>query len=76
MLEQKIVNKLLGIFEYLTGYIAQISSDHAYVHKGLAYTAIIKTGSISAAYDIAFTTPATADNKYIHWRPVGMDFLH
>lgn len=58
--------------EELTGYLAQISSDHSYVHKGLAYTAIVETGSISAAYDIAFTTPSLASGKYIHWRPIGI----
>jgi hypothetical protein len=58
--------------EGLTKYAATISSDHAYVHRGLAFTAIINTGSISAAYDIAFTTPEAADGKYIHWRPIGI----
>lgn len=58
--------------ERLTGYLAQISSDHAYVHKGWAYTAVIDIGSISAAYNIAFTTPTVASDKFIHWRPVGM----
>jgi len=58
--------------EGLTNYCANISSDHAYVHKGLAFTAIINTGSISAAYDIAFKTPAESEGKYIHWRPVGI----
>ena len=54
-----------GFREKLTGYLAYISSDHAYVHQGLAYTAIINSGSISAAYDIAFTTPTAADGKFI-----------
>lgn len=58
--------------EALTGYQGTIGSDHAYVHAGLAYTAIINTGSISAAYDIAFTTPTTEDLAYIHWRPIGI----
>jgi hypothetical protein len=58
--------------EGLTHYAATISSDHSYVHKGLAFTAIINTGSISAAYDIAFTTPSENVGKYIHWRPIGI----
>lgn len=58
--------------EALTNYQTVISSDHAYIHKCLAYTAIIDTGSISSAYNIAFTTPSIADAKYIHWRPVGI----
>ncbi len=58
--------------EGLTKYQAVISSDHAYVHKGIAFTSIINTGSISAAYDIAFTTPSEASGKFIHWRPIGI----
>lgn len=69
---QLLVNKLIGVFESLTGYIANISSDHAYIHKGWAFTSLINTGSISAPYDIAFTTPITEDGKYIHWRPLGI----
>ena len=57
--------------EALTGYMGVVSSDHAYIHKGLAYTAIINTGSISAAYDIAFTTPDEASGIFVHWRPIG-----
>lgn len=59
-----------GFREGLTGYAATISSDHAYIHQGKAYTAIIGTGSISAPYYIGFRTPAT--DKYIHWRPIGL----
>lgn len=58
--------------EPLTGFLSEISSDHAYIHKGIAFTAIINTGSIDAAYDIAFTTPAEGTGKYIHWRPTGI----
>ena len=59
--------------EDLTGYTAVIDSDHAYIHDGIAFTAIINTGAISAAYDIAFTTPDSNSGKYIHWRPIGID---
>lgn len=65
-------NKLLGGFEALTDYFGVIDSDHAYIHDGLAFTSIINTGSISAAYDIAFKTPTVASDKYIHWRPIGI----
>jgi len=58
--------------EELTGYIGTIDLDHAYIHDGIAFTSIIDTGSISAAYDIAFTTPTVASGKYIHWRPTGI----
>ena len=58
--------------EHLTGFQASISSDHAYIHDGKAFTAIINAGSISAAYDIAFTTPTVASGKFVHWRPIGI----
>jgi len=60
-----------GMVEGLTKFMAVISSDHAYIHDGIAYTAIVDSGSISAAYDIAFTTPTVASGKFIHWRPIG-----
>jgi len=55
--------------EGLTKYKGIISSDHAYIHQGKAFTAIINTGSIDAAYDIGFHTPTLNDGKFIHWRP-------
>lgn len=67
-----VVPKLNNAVERFTGYIGAIGSDHAYVHLGKAFTAIINTGSISAAYDIAFTTPTVASGKYLHWRPIGI----
>lgn len=60
-----------GQCDDFTGYQAFVGSDHAYIHKGIAFTAIIDTGSISAAYYIAFTTPSVASGKEIHWRPIG-----
>ena len=68
-----MVNPLMNrASESLTGFLGVIDSDHAYVHLGIAYKAIINTGSISAAYDIGFTTPKVADGKFIHWRPIGI----
>ena len=67
-LQQLIINAL----EHLTGFFAVIDSDHAYIHDGIAFTAVIDCGSISAAYDIAFTTPTVASGKYVHWRPIGI----
>lgn len=67
-----VIPKLNNAIEDFTGYLGVISSDHAYVHQGKAFTAIINTGSISAAYDIAFTTPTAASGKYVHWRPIGI----
>jgi len=68
MSESKTTAILSEMQEGLTGFIGQINSDHAYIHDGIGYEAIINTGSISAAYDIAFTTPAIEDGV-IHWRP-------
>jgi len=59
--------------EGLTKYTGVIDSDHAYIHDAIAFTSIITTGSISAAYDVAFTTPSESSGKYIHWRPIGVD---
>ena len=59
-------------FEKFTGFLTEISSDHNYIHQGLGLTAIINTGSISVAYDIAFKTPTVASGKYVHWRPAGI----
>lgn len=70
MLQNKLANILQGWKEGLTGYIAQMSSDHAYIHKGFSQTAIINTGSISSAYYIGFTTPSVASGKFVHWRPI------
>jgi hypothetical protein len=58
--------------EPFTGFKTTISSDHAYIHKGIAFTAIIEVTGVSAAYDIAFTTPTVASEKFIHWRPIGI----
>ena len=72
MVARKKYDALSRANEDLTGYWGTIDSDHAYIHKGIAYKAIINTGSISAAYDIGFTTPTVASGKYIHWRPIGI----
>jgi len=58
--------------ECLTGYKGVITSDHAYIHDGKAFTAILSTGSISAVYRVGFTTPSVASGKFIHWRPLAI----
>jgi hypothetical protein len=58
--------------EGLTGFQASISSDHAYIHDGIAFTAIIEVTDVASAYDIAFTTPSVSSGKFIHWRPIGI----
>ena len=55
--------------DQFTGFDIGITGDHAYIHQGRAFTGIIETGSISSAYNISFTTPAT---KYVHYRPIGI----
>ena len=71
MAQTNFINRTLDqMQESLTGYIGVIDSDHAYIHASLAYTSLINTGSISAAYRIGFTTPTVASGKEIHWRPI------
>ena len=58
--------------EKLTGYQGSISSDHAYIHKGIAFTAFIDIGTISSVTRIGFKTPSVASGEYVHWRPLGI----
>jgi len=58
--------------DYFTNNLTTISTDHSYIHQGIAFTSVIQTGSISAAYDICFTTPDLNSNIYIHYRPIGL----
>lgn len=63
-------SEILNAFqEPVTKYVGQIDTDHAYIHAGLAYKAIIDLGSISGATNIGFKTPSASNGKYIHWRP-------
>jgi hypothetical protein len=70
--QERIGEILEASQEDLTGYTGIISSDHAYIHDGIAFTAIIEVTGVSAAYDIAFTTPTVVSGKFIHWRPTGI----
>jgi hypothetical protein len=58
--------------EGLTGYLGVIQSDHAYIHDGIGYAALITSASIAAGadYKIQFTTPGENSGKFIHFRPV------
>ena len=58
--------------ENLTKYVGVINSDHAYIHKGIGFAAVIDVGTISGAYNISFKTPSVASGKFIHWRPIGI----
>ena len=55
--------------ELTTGYLAQITSDHSYIHRGWAFTGIgtVNTGS---TYRIGFKTPTEASGLFVHWRPI------
>lgn len=72
MSEPRTTQILENFSEDLTGYAGVISTDHAYIHDGIAFTAILSTGSISSAYRIGFTTPTVASGKFIHWRPLAI----
>jgi hypothetical protein len=68
------LSRLLSIAEdeneYLTKFKATISSDHAYIHKGIGFSFLGNSGSLAAgaAYSVSFKTPP---NKTIHLRPTG-----
>ena len=52
-----------------TGFGIDISGDHAYIHKGQAFSAMGQTSLAAAAvYSLTLTTPA-ASVGYIHLRP-------
>ena len=63
---QVMTNAFTGSIEEFTQFQTVIQSDHAYIHRGYAQTAIIDLGSISAATYIGFTTPTTASGSYVH----------
>lgn len=67
-----VVRHNLDQSDKFTGYPVGINGDHAYIHKGLAFSLSGTTGSLAAAatYSISFTTPASG--KYVHWRPSGI----
>jgi hypothetical protein len=71
MLTNKLRSILIGMQEGLTGYMAVIQSDHAYVHASLSYTIALDAGTISSAYYVALETPTVASGKEIHFRPTG-----
>lgn len=68
----KLVQTATQEQEGLTKYKGVITSDHAYIHQGKGFTAVINVGTISAAYKIGFTTPTAAVNRHIHWRPASI----
>lgn len=79
------IERLTELQEYstdgLTKFNISMESDHAYIHKGKAFTVAGITGSISAGgtYKFRFKTPnpndpnVIEDRKYIHWRPARID---
>ena len=70
MPESNVITQAFSNFmERFTQFVGVIQSDHAYIHDGIGFSGLIETGSISAAYYIAFTTPAASTGKYVHLRP-------
>jgi hypothetical protein len=61
---------ILGRGEPLTGFLSTISSDHSYIHSGIAFTYNKTTASLAAAAleKFGFTTPAK-EKGYVHFRP-------
>lgn len=57
-----------GQTDDLTGYQINLSSDHAYIHKGLGFTLSAESPSVAAAatYAVALQIP---DGIYVHIRP-------
>ncbi len=57
--------------EGLTKYCGVITSDHAYIHKGIGYTYDYTASSVAAGsgVKIGFSTPNLTPGKYLHWRP-------
>lgn len=54
-----------------TRFNVSISGDHAYIHKGYAFTYPEVFSLVgNATVDFMFTTPAAAAGKYIHFRPI------
>lgn len=52
-----------------TGFDIAISGDHAYIHKGLAYSSSGKVSILAnAEYSLTLTTPE-ASAGYVHFRP-------
>lgn len=64
----KFITRFLATIERLTGYIATITSDHAYIHYGKAFSISLDLGSISSVYYVSLDTPANTVG-YIHFRP-------
>ncbi len=56
-----------------TGFLAQVTSDHSYIHDGIGYALSGASASISAAgtWVLSITTPASND-AYVHFRPTGI----
>lgn len=73
MINKVVISNKNGDYmeELFTKYLPVIQSDHAYIHKGLAFTYLGTTGSLSAgaSTSIEFTTPSVGSGKFVHFRP-------
>lgn len=54
--------------ESVTSCMPVITTDHAFIHEGIAYT-LSGSATVSTSWSISFETPATG---YVHFKPVGV----
>jgi len=52
----------------VTNGLEVLTTDHALIHEGIAYT-LANVVTVDTAHSIAFTTPAVA---YVHFKPIGI----
>ncbi len=64
-------NTKVAAIDFITNALEGISTDHAYIHNGYMYAALIGPVSLAAGTvrKVTFLTPSVASGKYIHWRP-------
>lgn len=65
-----IGERISAAVESFTSAFKMITTDHAYIHDGIAYRVMGKTGSLAAGAkaNVALTTPA-GTVSYVHMRP-------
>jgi hypothetical protein len=54
--------------ERVTNGFSVITTDHGFIHEGIAYT-LSGTATVDTTYSLAFTTPA---DNYLHFKPLGV----
>ena len=60
-----------GEVDELTGYGTVIMSDHAYIHKGLAFTYnVVLDLAVDEVKELMLETPEVEEQRFIHLRPL------